>query len=372
MGTISGSHRKALDQLRASTLRLSELLDRSEQIQAGRLSFDELRELGRLYRVNAAWLARVRDRDEDPEAIRHLNAVCVRAFALLYASRAAPRVRGQSVASRMFDAIAHTWRPQVAAWLLLLVGALLGGALGTRDPAALAALVPTTLGYSQADLEALCRSHEARVRFLSRAETPAAQNAFFGAALFAHNTQVGLLAFATGILAGVPPVLLQLYDGMMLGAIGSIFLRDPWPFEFLAWILPHGIPELTAVTLCVAAGLALGKAVAAPARLGRREALRAAVDPALLLFGTSVPLFFGAGLVESFVRESKLSTVTRLSIASGFALLLLAGLAFSRRLAHERRVDVAWLAELTGPPRSGSTSSGSGSGSRVERVGDRA
>jgi uncharacterized membrane protein SpoIIM required for sporulation len=362
MGTISGSHRKARDRLRVSTLRLSELLDRSEGNRAGQLSFDELRELGRLYRVNAAWLARVRERDEDPEAIRHLNAVCARAFALLYASRAAPRTQDQSVASRVFDAIAHTWRPQVLAWLLLLVGALLGGALGSRDPAALAALVPATLGYSQADLETLSRSREARARFLSREETPAAEKAFFGAVLFTHNTQVGLLAFATGILAGVPPILLQLYSGMMLGAIASIFLRDPWPIDFLAWILPHGIPELTAVTLCTAAGLALGKAVATPGRLGRREALRAAVDPALLLFGTSVPLFFGAGLVESFVRESKLSTMVRLSIAGAFALLLLAGLALSRHLARQRRVDVAWLAELTGPRRSGSTSSGSGSG----------
>jgi uncharacterized membrane protein SpoIIM required for sporulation len=372
MGTISGSHRTARDRLRASTLRLRELLDRSEKKRAHQLSFDELRELGRLYRVNAAWLARVREQDEDPEAVRHLNAVCARAFALLYASRAAPRAQDRSASSRIFDAIADTWRPQLLAWVLLLLGALLGGALGSRDPAALAALVPSTLGYSQADLESLSRSHEARVQFLARQETPASKKAFFGASLFAHNTQVGLLAFATGILAGVPPVLLQLYSGMMLGAFGSIFFRDPWPIDFLAWILPHGIPELTAVTLCTAAGLALGKAVAAPGRLGRREALRAAVDPALLLFGVSIPLFFGAGVVESFVRESKLSTLTRLSIAGAFALWLLAGLAVSRHLAHQRRVDVSWLAELTGPRRSGSTSSGSGSGQRASMGADRA
>jgi uncharacterized membrane protein SpoIIM required for sporulation len=313
----------------------------------------------------------MRDRDEDPEALRHLNAVCVRAFALLYASRAAPQARSGSVASRILDTIALTWRAQVAAWLLLLAGALVGGALGSRDPAALAALVPTGLGYSQAGLETLRNSHEARVQFLSRDETPAASNAFFGASLFVHNTEVGLLAFATGILAAVPTVLLQLYNGMMLGAIASIFLRDPWPFDFLAWILPHAIPELTAIALCTAAGLLLGKAVAAPGRLGRREALRLAVDPALLLFGASIPLFFAAGLVESFVRESKLSTTTRLGIAGVFALWLVGGLAFSRRLARQRGVDAGWLAELTAPLRSGSPSSGSGSGPRASGAADR-
>jgi len=336
-----------------------ELLERSEQMRSHSLSFDELRELGHLYRISAARLARFRDRDEDPEAIRHLNAVCVRAFAFLYASRAAPRLRNRSIATRVLDTIARTWRAQAIAWLLLLVGALLGGALSARDSEALFALVPAGLGYSPAGLETLSRSHEARGQFLARERTPAAANALFGAALFVHNTRVGLLAFATGILAAVPPILLQLYNGMMLGAIASIFLRDPWPFPFLAWILPHGIPELTAVTLCVAAGLVVGMAVAAPGREGRRRALRTAIDPALLLFGASVPLFLVAGAVESFVRESELGTTTRLLIAGAFALLLVAALSFSWHLARQRHVDTAWLKELTGPPRSGRPGSGS-------------
>jgi uncharacterized membrane protein SpoIIM required for sporulation len=362
MGAISptGPHPTVQDQMRVSTTRLMELLDRSEQIQAHNLSFDELRELGHLYRINAARLARLRDRDEDPEGIRHLNAVCVRAFAFLYASRPPPHARRPSLATRVLNTIARTWRAQAAAWLLLVAGGLIGGALGSRDSEALSALVPAGLGYSQAGLETLSRSHEARMQFFVHEETSSARNAFFGAELFVHNTEVGLLAFATGILAAVPTILLQLYNGMMLGAIASIFLRDPWPLDFLAWILPHGIPELTAVALCVAAGLLLGMAVAAPGRPGRRAALRAAIDPALLLFGTSIPLFFVAGIVESFVRESKLNTWTRLSVAGAFALLLSAALVFSRHLARHRGVDTAWLAELTGPARSEAPSSGSG------------
>jgi len=362
MGASSptGVERKLGDHSRDSSARLIELLDRSEQTRSHDLSFDELRELGHLYRINAARLARIRDQDEDPEAIRHLNAVCVRAFALLYASRAAPQSRSRSLASRVRDTIAQTWRAQAIGWLLLLAGALIGGVLGTRDSGALTALVPAALGYPPAGLETLSRSHEARVQFLAHERTPAARNAYFGASLFVHNTRVGLLAFATGMLAAVPTILLQLYNGMVLGAIASIFLRDPWPLEFLAWILPHGIPELTAVTLCVAAGLELGMAVAAPGRVGRRKALRTAIDPALLLFGASVPLFFVAGAVESFVRESELGTTTRLSIAGAFAFLLVAALLFSRHLARQRHIDTAWLGELTGLPRSALPSSGSG------------
>ena len=73
---------------------------------------------------------------------------------------------------------------------------------------------------------------------------------------------------------------------------------------FLAWILPHGVPELTAINLCSAGGLALGRAVAAPGRRTRSEALRRAGPHALALAVASVPLFLAAAWIESFVREA--------------------------------------------------------------------
>jgi uncharacterized membrane protein SpoIIM required for sporulation len=248
---------------------------------------------------------------------------------------------------------------QAAAWALLLLGALVGAGLALRDDQALYALVPDALGYSDAGLEALAHSADLRREFLAREETPGAVNALFGASLFSHNTQVGLLSFATGILAGVPTVLLQVYNGVLVGAFASIFLRDPWPVEFAAWILPHGIPELTAITLCAAAGLLLGRAVTNPGRAGRRTALREALDPALLLIGSSLPLFALAAAVESFVRESQLSTATRLAVAAGFAALLVAGLVAVRRLARRQEIELVWLRDLTTRGRDEARSSGS-------------
>jgi len=329
--------------------RFEALLGRAERLRVASLGFDELRELGRLYRLASARLARLRHRADDPEATHHLNSLTVRAYGLLYASRGTGGAPAASLGERLAGALAGTWQVQAAAWALLLLGALIGAGLALRDDQALYALVPDALGYSDAGLEALAHSPEARREFLAREETPGAVNALFGASLFAHNTQVGLLSFAAGILAGVPTVLLQVYNGLLIGAFASIFLRDPRPVGFAAWILPHGIPELTAITLCAAAGLLLGLAVASPGRLGRRNALRAALDPTLLLVGSSLPLFALAAAVESFVRESILSTAARLTIAGSFALLLGAGLLAVRRLARRREVELTWLRELTGP-----------------------
>src|SRR4029453_4785713 len=216
--------------------RFERLLERAERLRVGRLGFDELRELGRLYRSSAARLARLRDRGDDPEAIRHLNALCVRAYGILYASRG-PRVGVRAAfLARLPAALAKTWRAQSLAWSLLLLGLLLGFAPGARDADAVYALVPAALGYEDGGLSALVESREARERFLAREESPVAKKAVFGSHLFTHNTQIGLLSFATGMLAAVPTCLLQLYNGLVLGAFGAIFLRDPWPVPFLAWI----------------------------------------------------------------------------------------------------------------------------------------
>ncbi len=75
-------------------LRFEQLIGRSEQLRIQRLRFDELRELASLYRQHSASLARLRDRDSDPDLIRHLNGLCVRAYAFLGAPLASAEHRG--------------------------------------------------------------------------------------------------------------------------------------------------------------------------------------------------------------------------------------------------------------------------------------
>jgi len=345
------------DVTRQEAERFESLLDECERSRIGALAFDDLGELGRLYRRHLTRLARLRSRGLDAAGIAHLNALCLRAHTALYVPERKPGGL-VSLVRAVPAAFARTWHVQVLAWALLAGGVVIGAALVTRDAHAVRALVPGAMCGSSDRLVELVESRAARADFLAREETPVARNAIFGSQLFTHNTQVGVLAFATGLLAGVPTVVLQVYNGIILGAYGAIFFRDPWPVEFLAWILPHGVPELTAITLCAAAGLLLGGAVAVPGRRRRRDAVRDAVAPALALVGTAVPLLLVAALTESFVRESTLSTAARFGIAATYVALLGTGLAWVRRLARQREVDTRWLAELM-PPRPASRESGS-------------
>jgi len=322
---------------------LEELLDRTERLGRA-VRFRDIRELARLYRLHSARLAHLRTQNRDPEAIRYLNALCVRAYSLVYGASMRRRRRGGFFLSELPVTLASSWREQLLVTLLLFSAAAIGGKLAAEDPRALTALVPVAM-YPPESLEWLASSHEARQSFLQREDGSTLRKSLFSTQLFAHNTRVGLLGFAVGILAGVPTVLLVLYNGLTLGAFASIFAADPDSSVFWAWIIPHAIPELLAIILCSTGGLLMGLSVLSPGREGSARALRAAARRALQLVIAALPLFLVAALIESFVRESTLSTGARFAVA-GLALGSLVGYVAAVVLLARRRarVDVSFLA----------------------------
>src|ERR1051326_2067830 len=122
--------------------RFEALLERAERLGTRGLPFDALSELTRLYRAHTARLARLRQRGDDPEAVRHVNALCVRAYGLLYAPPASDRSLRRFIFEALPDALGRTWPVQAVAWSLLVAGGVLGVVLAWRDPPALHALVP--------------------------------------------------------------------------------------------------------------------------------------------------------------------------------------------------------------------------------------
>jgi uncharacterized membrane protein SpoIIM required for sporulation len=322
--------------------RLGALLDRAESLR-WRLSFDELRELARLYRISSARLAILRSRGRDPEAIHYLNALCIRAYTHLQVSAPRRRRIRTFFLARFPATLAATAWLQAMVALLMLAGGLVGFTIVSANPAALPTLVPASM-YPPIKLERLAGSASERAKFLARTPSNFELKSIFSAGLFVHNTKVGLFAFTTGILAGIPTVLLVFYNGLTLGAFVWIFSRDrAWPI-FWAWLLPHAIPELLAVTLCSTGGLVVAKAVVAPGRQGVAASLREAAMPALQMVLAALPLFLTAAGLESFLRESALSTAARF-VAAAASLAAIAGYVwYVRRLARRRAPsDLGWL-----------------------------
>lgn len=327
-----------------------ELITRSER---GQLDFNGLRQLAQLYRVHCSKLSQLRATTRDPEQIFSLNALCLRAYQFLYAQASSSQetTGGRGVRLWLAEipaALGRSLRLQGLAVALLAIGALIGATLVLEDSASLSAIVPSQM-YEQSALQRLYDSPEARAAFLSRHEVSGATNTLFASSLFSHNTRVGVLSLGAGIAGGLPSALLLLYNGLTLGGFAAIFLRGPEWLDFVAWILPHAIAELLAIVLCSTAGLGLGLAVLAPGRLGRGRALQAAGRTALCLLIASVPLFFCAAAIESFVRESALSTGIRFTVA-GLSVAVLAGyVLLVRHLARRQAVvDVSFLHAAAG------------------------
>jgi uncharacterized membrane protein SpoIIM required for sporulation len=329
-----------------STEEFARLLDEAESHRLRSLPFDALQRLARLYRGEPARLSRLRDRGSDLDRVAHLNALCVRAHGFLYSAHRRNSQKNASWLRALVDGLAGAGTYITLSWALLATGTCVGFFLVRMDPTALYALMPDGLGYGTTQIDALYTSASARDLFFTRESTSISENALFGSTLFANNTRVGLIAFAVGILGGLPTLLLQFYNGLMIGSVSAIFLHSEHALLYLAWILPHGVPELTAITLCSAGGLVLGHAVAAPGRVPRSEALQKAGPTALALVLTSIPLFFAAAWIESFVRQSALGTPARLAVAAfgAIALTLLALLIRRRPVRSRERAN--WLEDL--------------------------
>jgi len=84
----------------------------------------------------------------------------------------------------------------------------------------------------------------------------------------------------------------------------------------LGWLLPHGVPEITAILLCGAGGLAMARALLLPGERSTREALVIAGKRGAMLVMGSVVLFFFAGIIEGIFRQTVLDEPSRFAMAS--------------------------------------------------------
>jgi len=278
-----------------------------------RLSPEELSRLDVLYRKAAIQLAQASTRVHDAGLLRYLNDLTAAAHAIIYLPprRLRPGTALAFVTEGFARSIARTYVYHALAAALLMLGALGAYVAVQSDPAAAYALLPPgefrQPGMSSDQLASILqhgRGQGGGTKFL------------FASFLFSHNLKVGFLSLATGVLAAIPTVLLMIYNGCVLGALTSVYHGAGICSEYWAWILPHGATELTAIVFCGGIGFMLGRAVVAPGIKTREQALlEAGREAARILVGVAGMLVFAA-LVESYLRQSNLSTGARLLFAA--------------------------------------------------------
>jgi uncharacterized membrane protein SpoIIM required for sporulation len=296
---------------------LERLLDKAETGGLKALNLDEARALSRLYRGSSSDLLWVRSRGGSADVNAYLNDLVARAYALTYPGR---RVRFGEITAFVLtgfpDLLRREWRAFAASVLVLAAGYGFGWVGMVFDPDAALYLVDA----QHLRLDPVKRADDAAKEERSSVQGQAA----FSSWLFTHNIGVAFFTFALGITAGVGSAIMLFITGVLLGSLAWVYASKGLMGWFWAWILPHGIPELTGICIAGAAGFIIARGMIAPKGLSRRAAVRReAITAVKLLMGTLL-LFVLAGCIEGTISQIH---PPRLSIAFkvGFALVVGSG-----------------------------------------------
>lgn len=278
----------------------------------GTLTGDEADEMVLLYRRVSTHLSVLRSTTPDPALLSRLSGTVARARAKL-GGRQDPAwrhiVRYVTVGFPAAVYLSRRW------WITAaLASAALAVVIGwwvAANPD-----VQATIGAPQEIRQLVEEDFE---NYYS--ENPAAS---FAAQVWTNNAWIAAAALATGVLLGIPVVLMLLANVVNVAISGGLMAANGRLDIFFGLITPHGLLELTAVFVAAGAGLRLGWTVIDPGPYPRSQALavagRSAIGMAIGLAG----VLFISGAIEAYVTPSGLPTWARIAIGVVAELLFLA------------------------------------------------
>jgi uncharacterized membrane protein SpoIIM required for sporulation len=312
---------------------LEGLVGRVERRGVRALSLDELLRLPILYRAALSSLSVARTIALDRNLLLYLESLALRSFLAVYGPRASPLEGLRAFFGRELPAAVRSARWHIlVATLCLLVGTVAGFMLTVQDEAWFSSFVPSGLSGGRGPTST-------RADLLNKeifAPWPGAIEAFgiFANVLFSHNTMIGIMTFGLGMAAGIPTILLTVYQGMPLGAFLALHYDRELTIDFLGWLAIHGVTELGALILFAAGGLVIAEKILFPGRYSRIENLAMHGRLAAQMAVGGVLMLFAAAILEGGFRQLVQSTPLRFTIGLGVGALWLTYFCFGGRGAR--------------------------------------
>lgn len=239
----------------------------------------------------------------EEEVTFYLNELVAKAHNLLYRDTVTSKSQFRHFFSRTFIKLLTEQRNFVLlAMILFLIGGVGGFLSVLSDPLNLYTILPAQITES-VDPE-----------FLGASDGMSGSS-FMSASIMTNNIQVAFLAFAGGLSFGLITVYVLIYNGIIVGALAALFWHSNMTYEFWAYILPHGMIELTAIFIAGGAGLLMGYKLFVPGSYKRSYQLKVqAIRSVQLLIGT-IPLFIIAGIIEGYITPSTISLEMKYLVA---------------------------------------------------------
>ncbi|MBD2384468.1 stage II sporulation protein M [Cylindrospermum sp. FACHB-282] len=270
--------------------RLDTLLKQVEQKGLKSLQADKIRELASLYRSVAADLSRARTQQVGNTLIQSLQSLTSRAYTQIYhGSR-----RQEWLAVVEFyrwglpNVVQQTFAYIATAIALFLLGALVAWWYAWQDPTFMSLIVPKSLITQVRD------QHKLWMGSIVGIEPLASSN------IMINNLSVSFAAVAGGMTAGLFTAYIMIFNGLLIGGVGTLVGQNQLAYPFWAFVFPHGSLELPAIFFAGGAGLLLAKAILFPGKYRRRDALKLSGSLAVQLVFGIVPMLIIAGTIEGF------------------------------------------------------------------------
>ncbi len=301
--------------------RLSTLVERS-QSSLQRLTPEEIKELGQLYRSVTSDLALAQRDFPQHRVTTFLNQLVGRTHAVIYRDKPLARNRLlQFIRTGFPQAFRQIWPFFVTAAALFIIPVLLAAVSTFWEPKAANWLLPAAVQELVPDIE------DQKLW----TNIPISERPYASTFIMSNNIQVAFLAFAGGVLAGIPTVWILIMNGLLMGGLTGLTVHYGVGFELWSFIIAHGVIELSVIFIAGAAGLTLGWAILRPGLRRRRDALLVAARQSVYLLLGCVPLLVIAGLIEGFISPAEtIPWLVKWSIGIGsgiclYSYLLLAG-----------------------------------------------
>jgi uncharacterized membrane protein SpoIIM required for sporulation len=250
------------------------------------------------YRALSADLARLRTaaRGGPSDELFYLGRLVAAAHNLLYRDRRSTlRETLRFLAIDVPTEVRRSFRPILLAAAFLFVPAIIAYVAVVRDPGVAPVFIPVQM---------LDRAEEGVTRAKNGdgyIQDPQVFRPVMASQIIANNVQVTIATFVAGVTAGIGTLFLLVMNGVSLGGVFGLYQSKGIASLLLAFVAPHGVLELSAISVGAGGGLLIAAALLSPGSRTRRKALAENSARAMRLLAAAALMLVVAGTLEGMV-----------------------------------------------------------------------
>lgn len=305
-----------------------ELIIRSLHKTHNQITANQISRFHHLYQKSAQNLSYSQTNFPNEDVTRYLNGLVSKAHNLLYKDQTTSLGQFKHFFSRTFIRLfLEQWRAVVVAMVLFVIGMLGSFFSVLHDPLNIYAILPSNMANA-IDPQQL-GTNDGLIN-----------SPLMSAQIMTNNIQVAFLAFAGGITLGILTVYVLIYNGVIVGAIAGIFWHAGMSYEFWAYIVPHGMIELTAIFIAGGAGLLMGYKLFVPGPYSRSYQIKVQSKRSVQLLIGTIPLFIIAGVIEGFITPAAISLEAKYFVAILTVIGLIAYVVIGKQLLNKQQTNM--------------------------------